>query len=229
MSIIAENSGGAFTPILSPEGTHVAICVRMIHVGTSETEYKGQKKSQNKVRLYFELSNEKAVFKEENGEENFTVSKEYTLSMFEKANLRKDLESWRGKAFTTDEAASFDITKLLGVPCMVNIITKVHEPTGNKYTAITGISSIPKGLPKPERVNDLFEFSVSEFDQTKFNELTEYLQERVKASDEYQAIINPVAPVEEVFDSPEDDGVDDLPFIITLLLASSFLLQTLPF
>ena len=208
--ITAKNTGSDFTKILPPEGNHIAICVRMIHVGTSEVEYMGQKKRKNKVRLYFELSDEKAIFNEENGEEHFMVSKEYTLSMFEKANLRKDLESWRGKAFTNEESESFDIAKLLGVPCMVNIITKTHEPTGNKYTAITGLTAIPKSLPRPEKVNELFEFSVDEFDQTKFDTLSEFLQERIKKSDEYQSRLKGQSG--EIEAKEDSNEVDDIPF-----------------
>jgi len=186
MPIIATNSGGDFKQILPPQGNHTAICVRMIHVGTTTNEYLGEKKRQNRVRLYFELSHEKAIFNPENGEENFMVSKEYTLSMHEKATLRKDLESWRGKAFTEDEAKAFDITKLLGIPCMVNIIIKTHETTKNTYAQIASISGLPKGMAKPDRVNDLFEFSVSDFDETKFLTLSEWLQNKIKESEEYQ-------------------------------------------
>ena len=209
MPIIATNAGGDYHNILPPNGNHTAICVRMIHIGTAEFEYKGEKKKQNRVRLYFELSYEKATFKAENGEENFMVSKEYTLSMHEKATLRKDLESWRGKAFTEEEAKAFDITVLLGVCCMVNIITKVHEGTGNKYAQIASISGLPKGMEKPQRVNDLFEFSVAEFDEKKFAGLSEYIQERIKQTDEWKAYTKQEAGEIETH-SPNEE--DDLPF-----------------
>lgn len=211
MPILAENKGSNFNSILAPDGNHVAVCVRMIHIGTIEVRYQDETKLQNKVRLYFELSHEKAVFDEEKGEENFMVSKEYTLSMHEKASLRKDLESWRGKAFTEDEAKSFDITKLLGVPCMVNIITKTHEPTGNKYTALTGITSIPKGIPTPDRINDLFEFSVLEFDEEKFDNLSDFLKEKIRSSIEYTSMVN--GEIAEGNDNElEGNSNDGLPF-----------------
>jgi hypothetical protein len=46
------------------------------------------------------------------------ISKEFTLSMHEKSTLRQFLESWRGKAFTEKEALSFDVTALIGKPCL---------------------------------------------------------------------------------------------------------------
>lgn len=209
MPIIATNTGGDYQQILPPQGNHVAICVRMIHVGTTETEYLGEKKKQNRVRLYFELSHERATFKPENGEENFMVSKEYTLSMHEKATLRKDLESWRGKAFTEAEAKAFDITVLLGKACMVNIITKTHEATKNQYAQIASISGLPKGMTMPDRVNDLFEFSVSDFDQIKFDTLSEWLQNKIKDSDEYKEYLKKQSGEVETSHIEDDGG---LPF-----------------
>ena len=82
----------------------------MVHIGKVEEEYLGEKKMQNKVRITWELHEEKKVFKEENGEQPFVLSKEFSLSMHEKSSLRKWLESWRGKAFTEDESKLSDST-----------------------------------------------------------------------------------------------------------------------
>ena len=75
----------------------------------------------------WELPTEIKVFKDENGEQPCVISKEYTLSMAEKANLRIAFKIMAVKIFTEDEAKSFDITKLLGVPCMINIIHKTSK------------------------------------------------------------------------------------------------------
>ena len=93
----------------------------MIELGHIDTEFNGEKKKAHKVMLTWELPEELAVFNEDKGPEPYSVSKTYTLSMHEKSTLRKDLESWRGKGFTELEAAKFDITKLLGVPCLLTI------------------------------------------------------------------------------------------------------------
>lgn len=47
-----------------------------------------------------ELPTELRVFSEKKGEQPLVIDKEYTLSMAEKSNLRKDLKLWRGKEFT---------------------------------------------------------------------------------------------------------------------------------
>lgn len=204
MSIIAEKTQSERT--LAPQGNHVARCYQMIHIGTIDTEYMGEKKQVNKVNITWELPNELNVFKEENGPEPFVISKEYTLSMGEKANLRKDLESWRGKGFSEQEADAFDITKLLGVPCMINIIHKTSK-AGNDYAIVSGITPLPKGLECPSQINDSFEFNYGDkFDA--LNKLNDWIKDKVKTSKEYQEKMNPNQHSEQSNDD-EDDG---LPF-----------------
>src|SRR6478752_7885574 len=156
MAIIATSNGASnYTPV--PAGNYVARCFSMVHIGTSKDTFEGREKLTNKVRLTFELPTETKEFKEGEGEKPFTVSKEFTLSMHEKAGLRKSLESWRGKGFSEEEAKAFDITKLLGKPCMLNIIHK-EKQGGGVNAVISSISSMPKGLACPDQVNANFEF-----------------------------------------------------------------------
>ena len=56
--------------------------------------------------------------------------------MAEKKQPKNSLKSWRGKDFTEDETKSFDITKLLGVPYMINIIHKTSKDGLKVYEEI---------------------------------------------------------------------------------------------
>ena len=94
-----------------PSGTHVARCYSMIHIGTVEWEWQGETKYSNKIRVTFELPHEMREFSGE--EKPMVISKEYTLSLHEKSNLRRDLEGWRGKSFDSKELVNFDITNLI--------------------------------------------------------------------------------------------------------------------
>ena len=79
------------------------------------------------------------------------ISKTYTASMHEKAALSKDLESWRGRAFTDEERDGFDLKKVLGQPCLLNVI---HENKGGTvYANIASVSPVPKGMPVKPAVN----------------------------------------------------------------------------
>ena len=209
MPIIATTTGGAdFEPI--PAGNHIARCYSMIHIGTILENVMGTDKLLNKVRIGFELPLETKVFKEENGEQPYSIGKDFTLSMHEKSTLRKILESWRGKRFSEDEAKSFDITALLGVPCMVNVIHKQSKTSDRVYAEISSITPVPKGMNVPPQVNNTFEFTYTPFDEGKFNSLPDWIKNKCMASLEYTQMKSP-SHQNAVPDSHTDVD-DDLPF-----------------
>lgn len=188
MAIIAQNNaGGTSTPIEA--GTYVARCYSMIYMGTIPEEFQGQKKDMKKVRITWELPTELKVFKAEKGEQPQVIGKDFTLSMNEKGTLRKMLQSWRGKAFTEDEAKNFDITKLLGKSCMLSIVHKLSK-TGKTYAEIATISPLMKGMTCPDQINESFEFNVLEFNEEKFNQLPDFIRDKVKTSAEYKQLNN---------------------------------------
>ena len=210
MSIYATNEGGtSFEPI--PAGTYVARCYSMIHLGTIMENYMGDNKLMNKVRITFELPTETKIFKEENGEQPYSISKEFTLSMHEKSNLRKTLEGWRGKQFTEEECKRFDITKLIGVPCMVAIIHKKSKENKD-YAVLNSISTLPKGMSCPPPVNNTFSFAWDEFDETKFNSLPDWLKEKMRKSIEYQEVTTPGHKTIQATEGEYRTENDPLPF-----------------
>lgn len=207
MEIIATNEGGSNFKMI-PAGNYIARCYSMIHIGTIEEEFKGEKKMLNKVRLSWETPTELTVFKEENGEQPFSISKEFTLSLHEKATLRKFLESWRGKSFTEDEAKRFDISKLLGVACMVNVIHK-QSATGKTYAEISSVSAMPKGVICPDQINKSVIFTITQPEWDVFDKMPDFLKDKIKKSQEYAAIQMP-GNVETQSEHKEES--DDLPF-----------------
>jgi len=219
MAIIATNDGGQGFATLEA-GTYPARCVSMVHIGTIEETIAGKTKTLNKVSITWELPTELKEFKQGDGEKPYHVRKEYTLSMNEKASLRIFLKSWRGKDFTEEEAKAFDVTKLLGVPCLLNIVHKTGKKDPSKvYDEVASVGPMPKGMICPVQVNPSVEFSIGEWNQGIFNALPEFLQNKIMASHEYKARINqreefsppayaaPVPPDERF-----DDDLNDLPF-----------------
>lgn len=194
---------------LIPAGNYIARCYQMIEIGTVKETILGKEKIIPKVRIGWELPTELKVFKDENGEQPCVISKEYTLSMAEKANLRIALKSWRGKDFTEDEAKSFDITKLLGVPCMINIIHKTSKDGLKVYEEISGITPIPKGIECPPQYNKTLLLSYDSFDVEVFNKLPDFIRNKMTGSLEYVAIQSPNHTNIEPSTTSEDD---DLPF-----------------
>ena len=200
MGIVVKASQGSERQ-LPPADNHVARCVKLVHIGSIYDEK--YDKLRDQVMITWELPNELAKFKDT--EEPFVVSKTYTMSLSEKATLRKDLENWRGQKFTEKELEGFDITKLLTQPCMVQV---VHSDDG-KYANVSGVSKVPKGLAVPAQVNKSFYFSIKEFTEESFNRLHDWEKKKVEASNEYQVLIKGASDNDNVADTETDD---DLPF-----------------
>jgi hypothetical protein len=210
MPIIAENKGtGAdYSPLES--GIYIARCFSMLQIGEIEETINNETKTLHKVRLTFEFPTEKKSFKSGEPEKPFVLSKDYTLSMNEKSTLRIHLTQWRGKAFTEEEAASFDITKLLGVPCTINVIHKVGKSNGKTYAEIGSISPIMKGTVCPEQINPTQVLSYDDFNWDLFNSLPEFLRKKIESSKEFKLLKAPAAKIQEVTVEAADD--DQPPF-----------------
>ncbi len=210
MSIIATDKGT--TRQLIPAGNYVARCYQMIQIGTITETVMGNTVTAPKVRIGWELPEEKRVFDETKGEQPLVISMDFTLSMNPKATLRKTLASWRGKDFTEEEAKAFDVTKLIGVPCLLNIIHKpgVADPT-KMYEKISSIGPLPKSMVCPDQINQTFILSFDQWDIEKFKSLPEFIQEKIKSSAEFQKLLAPdTTHVSETDDL--NNPADDLPF-----------------
>ncbi len=194
---------------LVPAGNYIARCYQMLHIGTVEETIMGEDKRMNKVRIGWELPTELKVFDQSKGEQPLVISKEFTLSLNEKATLRKMLASWRGKDFTEDEAKGFNILKLLGVPCMLNVIHKTSK-TGNEYSDIASITPMPKGATCPEQINKSIVWDFEEPDFVLLESLPDFIKDKIKSSEEYQSL--DAANAHHVKETGTDEPTDDLPF-----------------
>lgn len=178
MGLTASNNSTNFT--MTPAGVHVARCFRMVDLGSQETEFQGQKKMTHKLMVSWELLGDEMM---DDGKP-FSVSKRYTVSLHEKAQLRKDLEAWRGKQFTPEEEALFDLTKVVGAYCMVNIVHEIGK-NGNEYANIASIMPLPKGMPKPDGVNQIVVFNLDSPDIELFNSFSDKLKATIQAAPEW--------------------------------------------
>lgn len=190
MAINATNTGVKREPI--PAGNYAARCYQMIHIGTVTEFILGEQKILNKVRIGWELPTELRVFDEAKGEQPLVISEEFTLSMHEKSKLRQFLTAWRGKGFTEDEAKCFDITKLLGAPCLLNIVHKPSKKDASvMYANIGSVSPLPKGFTIPAQINPTFLLDYDNFTWDAFNGLPDFIKDKMKGSVEFVAIQQP--------------------------------------
>lgn len=186
MGFVASDSGGGNYKRV-PAGAHVGRCFSLIDLGTQLSSGQYGEKLQHKIQIKWELFGEDeqgAPLVSDDGSP-MTISKSYTLSLSDKASLRKDLASWRGRDFTEEEAKAFDVTKLLGAYCMVNVTTS--ENNGKTYTNVAGLTPLPSALKnsKPNPVHENVIFNLDEPDWTLFDSFHDKLKEAIKRSPEY--------------------------------------------
>jgi len=195
MAIMAEDKGGDFKQ--AETGTHPGRCYMILDLGHQRNEWQGEVSVKHQVLVAWELPTQPLL---EDGRP-VSISKFYTLSLHEKANLGIDLSSWRGRAFSEEEKDGFDVGKLIGVPAMLSIVER------NGKSRVGGVMGIPKGMTVPDAINKPILFDLEAFlngDREVFDELSEGLQ----------GIINRAQEITKPADRPDSDDPfdDDIPF-----------------
>lgn len=128
-----------YTP--APEGTHQAVCVDCIDKGMHPNPFKeGQK--QRKVSMAWQIDELRDDGK------RYVLFKFYTMSLHEKATLRHDLESWRGRAFTATELGGFDLESVIGANCLINVQHKKSADGTRTYANVISVMPLLKGMTK---------------------------------------------------------------------------------
>jgi hypothetical protein len=138
-TLMATTTGSDFE--IAPPGPTAATCIDVVDLGLVTSQFYGT--TVHKIEVYWVTTHAR-----EDLSAPLTVRKRYTLSLHEKASLAKDLKSWRGKPFSDEEAKGFDVEKLIGATCLINI---VHNKTGDKtYANVDSVMPLPKGMEAPE-------------------------------------------------------------------------------
>lgn len=125
------------------EGSIQGVLAEVVDLGLLQVEWAGEKKIQHKCQLIFEITEEKEASETH---ERLTVSRRFTASLDERGNLRKFLEGWRGRAFTPDEAKSFELDTLVGINAILSLS---HNTKGDKtYCNIASAARLLTGMEK---------------------------------------------------------------------------------
>jgi hypothetical protein len=172
----------------TPSGLHAARCVALYEIGTVEDVFEGQAKSQFKVSIGFELPNHLLDF-EENGvavKKPAMISQTFTLSAHEKAKLRKFMESWRGAKYKDGEFENVDLSRMLGVTCMLNVI---HTTKGeNTYANIDSVMPVMQGIQIPPQFNPSKYLAYDNWNQQLFDSLPKFLKEMIQKTPEFRKL-----------------------------------------
>ena len=176
--IVTAKSGADIEPV--PEGLHLAVCVGLYDVGTIHSEMFGR--DSRKCILQFEFPELPPL---ESGPR--IMSRQFTMSLNAKAKLRAFLETWRGRKFTEQELAGFDLEKLLGAPCQLQVMHTVKED-GRTSANITTAIPAPKGI-RPVASIKPYLFTVDALTAPVLPEsMQQWIQDLVKTSQQWRAL-----------------------------------------
>ena len=211
--IVEDTGGSSFTPV--PAGMHLARCYRIIDIGTQKSEFEGNVKYLHKIMIGWEIHGNRddgSPLKMNDGRP-FAIFKNYTLSWSDKANLRLDLQSWRGKPFTQEEMRRFDLENVLGAWCMLNVIERAGQ-NGKTYSNVDGVTPVPSmikqnGLPQAVNKNEMF--NLTEPDWAMFETFSDHLKAKISASPEFAKVKGGVSEAPATGGYADEDD-DQIPF-----------------
>lgn len=175
MTFPVGGGGGDFKRISS--GSHLGICNMVVDIGLQPGSAL-HPEPKRQVVIRWEVPGERVEY-EVNGEKKegpMTISRTVTASMNEKATLRQLLENWRGRKFTNDEAAKFDVSSILGKSCLLSIS---ESTKGDKtYSNVASVSPLIKGMASPEAENPLLYYA--DDNRKSFESLPKWVKEKIE-------------------------------------------------
>jgi len=182
MGIMVSDSGPEREPY--PLGTIRAICVNIFDLGLQS--FKGDA-PKDKLALLFELEHKGLDGK------RMTISRTYTKNIGEKSALGKDLISWRSAPFTDEERKNFDLDRVKGKPCQINIVPKA-DGSGQQIGAI-----LP---PHKEMINGKPRITIHWAPETPSDYCPPFIQKMID-----EQVRRPARAQRQ----PGDDFIDDIP------------------
>ena len=192
MRATTNQSSGEF-PVLD-EGGYVARVYSIVDIGVHQTNFGAKQQVVVTWELPTELGTDGLPY---------CISKFYTLSLHEKASLRKAIESMKGKIpddkLTDQKFVDGLFQKTLGTPCQLSI-SQYENKEGYMRNGIEAIGKLIKGTAVPEAVNEPVLLDLDNFKQEAFDKVPEWIQGKVV---EGRAALKGGAG---------DDNDDDIPF-----------------
>lgn len=230
--MLKATTGGGGDRQIPEAGMNAARCVAVLDLGTHVDERfkndKGKASRRHLVQIQWELPGQMMTYEGES--RPMMATKRYNLSVNEKATLRKDLESWYGKAFPDAEleAKGFDVEKLLGRPALLNL---THSDDG-KYANVKSVNPPMKGVEQAPQINQSRFFDLESPSPTVWATLSQKTRDFIQESEEVktgkvtlpgdpgkQKPVESLLPVEDSQESGSFVATDeDVPFMILLPL-----------
>lgn len=170
-------------------GSYLAVCVGVLAVGeqyVDRSAFGGKSDWESQLVFVFEFPSEL-----DNDGKPKQLNKEVNATNAPNGSLNKIMKDWNSREYTREQLAELELKEQLGKPCQITVL--VSE---SGFSRITGISAIPKGIPVPTSATPHIHFSVEEWDDSAFEALPEWAQNKIKNSTQYQKDHAPVTTVE---------------------------------
>lgn len=163
---------------LLPADNYMGRCCKVVHIGTTKFEKNGNSYELNRAVLFFEIIG---------SEGPFVIDHEIVLNTDKDTPFRKLLNSWRGVDLTDEEA--FEVTVLLGKPCMVNVGHKSIKWGEGSFDVevVLGVSKMPSTIKCPDGKMPLTVLDYDNWSDDLYNELPERTKKKIVDSMEYRA------------------------------------------
>jgi len=182
--------------------TTVARCIGVIDFGTVPNTYKDETTLQRKIYVMWELPKLLAEFNKEQGPKPFTIGLELTFSTGDNANFSKLIAQWRNNPLNAAEKDNFDPMVMINKAGMISF---VHQRKGkfkgvevsktdssNTVLKFNGIMQKPEEVSCPPMISkpikwdwDSITEGKEEFNLEKFKTLPNWMQEKMKTSQEF--------------------------------------------
>jgi hypothetical protein len=198
MSLTAKEPEGNNMELIPPD-TYQALICWITDLGTQHSDF--YDKDAPKVVITWEIPSVRIDMDGKSMPR--LISKTYTTSLHEKANLRKDLEAIRGVPFSDEDLLGFDIRKALGVNC---ILQDVHATREKKtYANVATVAKLMKGMEKAIPETPTFCYDIEDgFDFPE--DMPDWMRDRIKKSLEYKEAMRPESS------DYDPENPDEIPF-----------------
>jgi hypothetical protein len=199
-----------------PAGTHSAVLIAMIDLGTHEKEFKGKMRKNRKIFLVWELVDE---FRKD--KTPHVIGREYNLFFGETSALTELLETWLNKKIPPGTHPK--LTAMLGRACNLTVVHKQSKSSDREYANIDAVTPLKKGevIKSPARAPFFWDLGMPSeppaHDWLPYN-IGEPLVDWIKRSPEWRTRTAEARKVEEEENQDaEPAGVgpkteDDIPF-----------------
>lgn len=189
------------------DGNYMSRIVQLVGLGEHLKDDRSPEKGTcGKMLITVEYPTEMITINDE--EKPRLQSKTENMFLTEKANLLKIIKAGI-PSFNLDDIEEFDFNELLGKPCMTVIGSTA---TGNPK--ITAFTPPMKGFEVPPQISESVMFDFDEPDLEIFNGLRGWVQDTIKAAEDYPGSILE-GMINGTGSSPSGSGADmgdDVPF-----------------